>query len=301
MNGLSLKQLRYFHALARHGHFGRAAADCAISQPALSVQIRDLEDLVGAPLVERAARSIRLTELGERFAERVRVILQAVDELGTLSRAARAPFTGRFRLGLIPTVAPYLLPRIMKGLGEAFPGLEVTPREAVTRKLTADLAEGGLDAAIVALPVAEPALDERLLFREDFLLVRPAKAAREPVPPVEALAGMRLLLLEEGHCFRDQALAFCRLSSAPPRDIIEGSALSTLVQMVGAEIGVTLIPEIAAPMEARSAAVSISPVPSPAPTRSIGIVWRRTNPLAREIAVIAETLDALRLGEPAGG
>lgn len=299
MNNVSMKQLRYFDALARLGHFGRAAADCSISQPALSVQIKELEEQVGAPLVERAARKVRLTQLGEQFAQRVRDILHSVDELANLSRASRNPFQGQFRIGLIPTIAPYLLPRIIKGLGARYPGLDIAPREAVTAKLLADLGEGRLDAAMLALPVAEPSLAGALLFDEDFVLVRPERDRNEPVPGVEDLQDMRMLLLEEGHCFRDQAIAFCRISTEPARDLIEGSSLSTLVQMVGAEIGVTLIPEIAVPMETRSAAVAISRLPGPAPSRSIGMVWRRSNPLADEMEQIAETIRALRLNETA--
>lgn len=297
MKNLSMKQLRYFDALARHGHFGRAAADCSISQPALSVQIKELEELAGALLLERTARQVRLTGLGERFAARVRDILQAVDELGHLSRAARRPFMGPFRIGVIPTVAPYLLPRIIKGLAVRFPGLDVLPREAVTKKLVTDLTDGRLDTAILALPVAEPALGVVTLFEEDFLLVRPLADADRPVPGVGDLRDMRLLLLEEGHCFRDQAIAFCRIAAQPARDMIEGSSLSTLVQMVGAGIGVTLIPEIAVAMEHRSAAVSVARLPAPAPTRTIGMVWRRSNPLAGELLEIAEAIRALPLTE----
>lgn len=298
MTHLTMKQLRYFDALARHSHFGRAAADCSISQPALSVQIKELEELAGAPLLERTARQVRLTGLGERFAARVRDILQAVDELGHLSRAARRPFMGPFRIGLIPTVAPYLLPRIIKGLAVRFPGLDVMPREAVTKKLVTDLTDGRLDAAILALPVTEPALVEVGLFEEDFLLVRPLADAVRPVPGIEDLREMRLLLLEEGHCFRDQAIAFCRIAARPSRDMIEGSSLSTLVQMVGAGIGVTLIPEIAVSMERRSAAVSVARLPAPAPTRTIGMVWRRSNPLAGELEEIAETIRTMQLTDP---
>lgn len=295
MIGLSMKHLRYFDALARQGHFGRAAADCSVSQPALSVQIKELEELIGAPLVERATRQIRLTPLGERFAERARSILKAVDELEDLSRASRTPFTGTFRFGVIPTVAPYVLPRIINGLSQAYPGLEIRPREAVTLKLKDDLADGRLDAAIVALPAAETAFEERSLFTEEFLLVRSLKDADRPVPSTEALQDMRLLLLEEGHCFRDQAIALCNLQPTPVRDLIEGSSLSTLVQMVGADIGITLIPEIAYRMEARSAMVSVSRLPSPAPTRTIGIIWRRSNPLSEELHQIAETIARLDL------
>lgn len=294
-----MKQLRYFDSLARHGHFGRAAADCSISQPALSVQIKELEALVGAPLVERRARQIRLTGLGERFAERVRDILKAVEELGNLSRGARAPFTGSFRLGVIPTVAPYLLPRIIKEGARLYPALSLRPREAVTQKLVGDLDEGRLDAALVALPVHVQGLSAVSLFAEDFVLVRPARDAAAPVPSVDQLQDMRMLLLEEGHCFRDQALAFCRITAQPGRDLIEGSSLSTLVQMVSAEIGVTLIPEMAVALETRSADVAISRLPTPRPTRTIGMVWRRSHPLADELQAIADSYRALRLAEPA--
>lgn len=289
---LSMKHLRYFEALARLGHFGRAAEDCAISQPALSLQIKELEEILGAPLVERGNRHIRLTSLGEEFAARARVILRAVEELGDLARASHGPLTGRLRVGVIPTVAPYLLPWLMKVLVEHFPGLDLRPRESVTQKLIEDLLEGRLDMAIVALPVSEPALSEHALFDEEFVLVRPPEDAGKPVPKPEHLREMRLLLLEEGHCFRDQALSFCKPSSGPPRDLMEGSSLSTLVQMVGAGIGVTLIPQMAVPVETRSASVSVARLAAPRPTRCIGLVWRKTNPLSDQFRRIGEIVGA---------
>jgi LysR family hydrogen peroxide-inducible transcriptional activator len=287
MIGVTLKHLRYFDALSQQGHFGRAAATCAISQPALSLQIKELETILGAPLVERGARQIRLTSLGEAFALRAREILRAMDELGDLARASYSPLMGRLRIGIIPTVAPYLLPKIIKDLTARYSILDLRPREAVTQKLLDDLRHGKLDAAIVALPVSEPSLHEQPLFDEEFVLVRPLEDAQKPVPNPETLREMRLLLLEEGHCFRDQALSFCKISSSLPRDLMEGSALSTLVQMVGAGIGVTLIPEMAVAIETRSAAVSIARLGHPRPTRTIGMVWRKTNPLSDQLAHIA--------------
>lgn len=283
-----MRHLRYFDALARHGHFGRAAEDCAISQPALSLQIKELEDLLGATLVERGARQIRLTPLGEDFAQRVREILRSVDELGDLARASVGPLAGRLRIGVIPTVAPYLLPRVIKALAARYPDLDLRPRETVTQVLIDDLLNGRLDTAIVALPVSEPALTEQPLFDEEFILVRPPEDAGKPVPNPETLREMRLLLLEEGHCFRDQALSFCMLSPSAPRDLMEGSSLSTLVQMVGAGIGVTLIPEMAVAVETRSAQVSVARLPQPRPLRTIGMVWRKTSPLAGQLAQVAE-------------
>lgn len=290
MTAISMKHLRYFDALARTGHFGRAANSCSISQPALSVQVKELEEILGAPLVERGARQIRLTSLGEAFALRVRDILLSVDELGDLARASHSPLAGRLRIGVIPTVAPYLLPAFVKTLAQRFPDIDPRPREAVTQRLIDDLMEGRLDAAIVALPVSEPALEEVALFDEEFILVRPPEDADKPVPSAESLREMRLLLLEEGHCFRDQALSFCNMSSTLPRDLMEGSSLATLVQMVSAGIGVTLIPEMAAPVETRSASVSVARLPVPRPARTIGMVWRKTTPLTEQLEHIADVV-----------
>ncbi|TGD66231.1 hydrogen peroxide-inducible genes activator [Tabrizicola sp. WMC-M-20] len=290
MKALSMKHLRYFDALSQHSHFGRAAEACAISQPALSIQMKELEDILGAPLIERGPRQISLTPLGTEFALRVRVILQAVEELGDLARASFGPLTGRLRIGVIPTVAPYLLPRIMKDLTARYEGLDLRPREAITQRLVEDLVEGRLDAALVALPVSEPGLTEYPLFDEEFILVRPQSDADKPVPNPETLREMRLLLLEEGHCFREQAISFCKLGSALPRDLMEGSSLTTLVQMVGAGIGVTLIPQMAVAVETRLAPVSVARLPSPRPTRTIGLVWRKTNPLGSQLVQIAEVI-----------
>jgi LysR family hydrogen peroxide-inducible transcriptional activator len=290
MNRISLKHLRYFEVLATHGHFRRAAEACAISQPALSLQMKELEDILGAPLIERSSRQVRLTGLGETFAERARTILRAVDELGSLARASGEPLSGQVRLGVIATVAPYLLPGAIKALGERFPDLDLRPREAITRRLIGDLMAGRLDAAVVALPVPEPGLAAETMFEEEFVLVRPQSAAGEAVPSAEALKQSRLLLLEEGHCFRDQALSFCKMGPTVNGDILEASSLTTLVQMVGAGIGMTLIPQIALPIEMRSAPVSVARLPVPRPSRTIGMVWRRSNPLGDQFITLAGVL-----------
>ncbi|MDF0600619.1 LysR substrate-binding domain-containing protein [Psychromarinibacter sp. C21-152] len=287
MTSLTMKQLRYFQALARFGHFGHAAGACSVSQPALSVQIKDLEETLGMALFERGARQVRLTSFGEVFAERARDILRAVDDLGDLARAAREGLVGPLRIGVIPTIAPYILPRIIAELTARHPGLDIRVRETLTPRLIQELEDGRLDAAIVALPLSEPALTEVALFSEEFVLVRPAEDAGKPVPGPEKLREMRLLLLEEGHCFRDQALAFCAMHTTP-RELLDGSSLSTLVQMVGAGIGVTLIPEMALPVETRSAAVSVARFRRPAPSRTIGMIWRKSSPLARQLGEVAE-------------
>jgi len=283
MISLTLKQLRYFDALARHQHFGRAAETCAITQPALSLQIKELEALVGAPLVERGARQVRLTPLGERFLTRARSVLVGVDELEEVVRASEGPLAGRLRLGVIPTVAPYLLPDIIKALSQRFPALDVEVRETVTQSLIDGLVDAKLDVAIVALPISEPTLQEFALFNEDFVLVRPPEDAGEPVPSPASLHTMRLLLLEEGHCLRDQAIAFCDIKDAQPRNMMEGSSLSTLVQMVGAGMGVTLIPEMALALETRSADVATARFDTATPQRTIGMIWRKSNPLSEQL------------------
>ena len=290
MTKITLKHLRYFDALARHRHFGRAAEASAISQPALSLQIRELEEILGAALVERGARQIRLTALGDAVWLRGREVLRAVDELGALAQATGGPLAGRLRLGVIPTVAPYLLPRVMRHLVAAYPEIDLRPREAVTPKLVRDLGEGRLDLALVALPVSEPSFTEVALFDEEFLLVRSIGAAHLPVPPLVDLPAAPLLQLEEGHCFRDQAIAVCKMPPSPSGEIMEGSSLSTLVQMVGAGIGVTLIPEMAAEVELRSAPVVVHRLPEPRPKRTVGLIWRRSNPLADRYGALAEGL-----------
>ncbi|WP_278876363.1 LysR substrate-binding domain-containing protein [Paracoccus yeei] len=290
MMNITLRQLRYFDARARHGHFGRAADDCAISQPALSMQIKELEESVGVPLFERGGRRLRMTAFGELFAERARDILRGMDELHDLARTARVHLTGRLRIGIIPTIAPYLLPGIIAKLTARFPYLELGLREAVTTRLLDELREGQLDAVILALPISDPGLTEVPLFAERFVLVRPDSDRDKPVPSRDKLHEMRLLLLEEGHCFRDQALSFCNMRPARPRELLDGSSLSTLVQMVGAGIGVTLIPEMAVPVETHSAPVSVARFPDPQPARTIGLIWRKTNPLAGRLAELAEVV-----------
>lgn len=292
MINITLRQLRYFEALARLSHFGQAADACAVSQPALSVQIKELEEVLGAKLFERSARQVRLTRFGEEFSERVQTILRSVDELGELARASQDRLVGRLRIGVIPTVAPYLLPRVVDRLSTDHPEIDLRLRETVTPKLIQELKEGALDIAIVALPISEPSFTEVPLFEEEFVLIRPEGDADKPVPGPRDLRQMRLLLLEEGHCFRDQALSFCAITTTAPRELLDGSSLSTLVQMVGAGIGVTLIPDMAVPVETRSATVSVGRFVDPKPKRQIGMIWRRTNPLTKQLEQVAEAVQS---------
>ncbi|MDG2452395.1 MAG: LysR substrate-binding domain-containing protein [Paracoccaceae bacterium] len=292
MMNLTLKHFRYFEALAQHAHFGHAAEACSISQPALSMQIKELEEKLGTPLFERSPRQVRLTAFGEIFAQRARDILRSVDELEEMARASETGLTGRLRIGVIPTIAPYLLPRIIRSLTEANPELDLHVRETLTPKLIQELGDGRIDTAIVALPVSEPAFAEEPLFSEDFVLIRSAQDATAPIPNIDELREMRLLLLEEGHCFRDQALSFCNLQTARPWQGLDGSSLSTLVQMVGAGIGVTLLPEMAIGVETRSADVSVTRFKVPKPSRQIGMIWRKTNPLTDQLREVANIVRA---------
>jgi len=298
MNEITLRQLRYFDSLAAHNHFGRAAAACAVTQPALSMQIKELEEALGAVLIERSARQVRLTTFGEEAALRARDILRSVDELGDFARASRDHLAGRLRIGMIPTIAPYLLPTVIGNLAGAYPELDVHVREALTSKLIQELADGRIDTAIVALPVSEPSLTEVAMFAENFLFVRSGENNDAPVPSREMLREMKLLLLEEGHCFRDQALSFCDARSSPPREVLDASSLSTLVQMVRAGMGVTLIPEMAVAVETRSASVSVARFEDPQPSRTIGMIWRKTSPLAGQLMqlskVVCRSAEALR-------
>ena len=288
MKNITLKQFRYFEALARHGHFGRAAEASAISQPALSMQIKELEASLGTALIERGARQVRLTSFGDAFSLRVRDILQKVDELGDLVRSQADGLSGRLRLGVIPTIAPYLLPTLIQRLETAYDGLDLHVRETLTPRLMDELSDGRIDAAILALPASAPAFTEVALCEEQFVLIRPQADADKPPPTSEGLSDMRLLLLEEGHCFRDQALAYCNIQSAAPREGLDGTSLSTLVQMVGAGLGVTLLPQMALAVETRSAAITVSKLRGPQPARTLGMIWRNTNPMAEHLLGLSD-------------
>ncbi|MBT2132385.1 LysR substrate-binding domain-containing protein [Aliiroseovarius lamellibrachiae] len=299
MIDITLRKLRYVEALSLTGHFGRAAEACSVSQPALSVQIKELEEMLGTPLFERGPRQVRLTRFGQAFLDRSRDILRSVDDLEALARTAQGRFVGQLRIGVIPTIAPYLLPKIIKNLTQVHDGADIHVRETQTSNLLRELADGRIDTAIVALPISDAAFTEVALFDENFVLVRPERDAGNPIPNREMLREMRLLLLEEGHCFRDQALSFCNQPSGPPSEMLDGSSLATLVQMVGAGIGVTLIPEMAVAVETGSAPVSIAHFADPQPARTIGMIWRKKSPLApvfREMAEIVRGLGGARAG-----
>ena len=292
MTKITLRQLRYFEALAQHRHFGVASNACSVTQPALSMQIRDFELALGVSLFEKGTHPVQLTPLGRIIAAKSKAIMLDVAELEELVRASDNQPLIDLRLGVIPTVAPYIFSKIAKDLTMHFTGLNLKMREAITSKLITAVIDGELDAAIIALPASEPRLRELELFRENFLLVRPKADAKKPVPRPEMLKEMRLLLLEEGHCFRDQALTFCKMGSSNTQDVMDGNSLTTLVQMVAAGFGVTLIPEMAAEFEGRIPNISIAKFHKNPPKRKIGMVWRRNSPLQDKYIEIAQIVKA---------
>ena len=282
---ITLRQLRYLTALARHRHFGRAAADCAVTQPALSMQVRELEREIGAELVERRPGDIVLTDTGLEVAQRAEQILAATRDLVDFARH-RDLLSGPLRLGIIPTLAPYILPRVLPRLQANYPQLRLEVRETQTRLLLEELARGELDAVLLALPVEGAGVETLALFDDAFLLAVPAGnalPARKRVG-VEDVDQARLILLEEGHCLRDQALAFC---AAPRRDAPAGlgaTSLATVMQMVANGYGVTLLPEVAVDAEGRDARVKLLRFNAPEPARTIGLAWRRTSPRRKDFA-----------------
>jgi LysR family transcriptional regulator, hydrogen peroxide-inducible genes activator len=283
---ISAKQLKYFLAVAKHKNFQKAADECAISQPALSMKIKELENDLGQ-LIERGSKKFYLTQTGQALIDKAETIIQSFDDLKHLANKGNK--INKLSIGAIPTVAPYLLPRIIKTISKKYNDIVIEPKETVTEKLISYLISGRVDLAILALPSHEPLLNEVPLFEEEFLLIRHTNDANKPVPNNKELTNMKLLLLEEGHCLRSQTLSFCKINSVP-KNIMEGTTLTTLVQMVSSGIGVTLIPEIAVPFETRSTKVSVSRFNQQKPKRTIGLVWRKSNPLTQQFNEIGSLL-----------
>ena len=286
---ISAKQLKYFLAVAKHKNFQKAADECAISQPALSMKIKELEKDLGQ-LIERGSKKFYLTQTGQALIDKAETIIQSFDDLKHLANKGNK--INKLSIGAIPTVAPYLLPRIIKTISKKYNDIVIEPKETVTEKLISYLISGRVDLAILALPSHEPLLNEVPLFEEEFLLIRHTNDANKPVPNNTELTNMKLLLLEEGHCLRSQTLSFCKINSVP-KNIMEGTTLTTLVQMVSSGIGVTLIPEIAVPFETRSTKVSVSRFNQQKPKRTIGLVWRKSNPLTQQFNEIGSLLKNL--------
>ncbi len=289
MTHVTLKQLRYFDALAREQHFGRAADACAVTQPALSMQIQELEASLGIPLVERTRSGVRMTPKGEEIALRAQRLLNDVRDLIDYAKQSAGVLSGVLRAGVIPSVAPYLLPPLLPLLRESYPELELHVRETQTQVLTDELVEGKLDVLLLALPLKHPDIEEMPLFDDRFLLAVPKlkKLSGRVRATRELVEGDRLLLLEEGHCLRDQALTYCGLQQDDSFNTFGASSLSTIVEMVSAGLGITLLPEICVGVEGRSRDIKMIRFVEPEPSRTIGLAWRRSSPRREDFNALA--------------
>lgn len=298
MRMLTLRQLRYFEAAARLGHFGQAAEECAVSQPALSMQIKELEAELGAALFERRPGEVVLTPLGHEIARRAARILLAANDLAAIAKHRSDVLVGPLSLGIIPTLAPYILPRLLAHLQKRHPQLRLELREAQTRTMLAELSRGELDLVMAAIPNAMPDLEEEHLFDDRFLLATPSDAAGKARVDPEALDPAQLILLEEGHCLRDQALSFCAPERGVTRTGLGATSLSTVMQMVANGYGATFIPEIAVEMEGRGRNLALTRFTAPEPLRRIGLVWRKTSPRKHDFkafgAAVKQALKAKR-------
>ncbi len=281
---MNLRDLHYLVALAEHRHFGRAAEASFVSQPTLSTQIKKLEDELGVALVERTPRKVLLTETGMEIARRARGVLAEIDEIKAIAQRTRDPESGKLRLGIFPTLGPYLLPHLVPMVREHFPRLELLLFEEKTEHVIRMLREGALDVGVLALPLHEDSLHSEFLFEEPFVLAVPELhplARRKGRLKLDELEDENLLLLEEGHCLRDQALEVCQLAGAGEKAGFRATSLETLRQMVAANVGITLLPTLAIqPPMARTDNVHLIEFAAPAPSRRIALVWRRSSSMS---------------------
>lgn len=277
---MNLRDLGYLVALADHRHFGKAAAACFVSQPTLSTQIRKLEEELGVVLVERAPRKVMLTPAGRDAAERARRILDAVAQMKEAARRSQDPEAGTVRLGMFPTLGPYLLPHVVPDIRARFPQLELLLVEEKSDVLLAQLHEGRLDAVLLALPVEDEQLEVEFLFEEPFVLAVPEShaLARRKSLSLQDLADQRLLLLADGHCLREQALDVCQLAGSGEKSGFQATSLETLRQMVAAGVGVTLLPALAVqPPVAHSDDIRLLGFSDSRPSRRIAMLWRKSS------------------------
>ena len=285
---IKLKDLRYLVAVADTRHFGRAAEKCFVSQPTLSAQLKKLEDYLGVQLIERQPKNVTLTEAGEQIVARARRMLEASEEVVTLARAHRDPLAGRLRLALLPTIGPYLLPRVSQPIRKSLPRLELRLYEYQTAQMLEKLEAGEIDLGILALPVDAEGFETRQLYTEAFTVAVPDqhRLAKRDSVRLDDLNGETLLLLEDGHCLRDQALEVCSRVDLQEKQDFRATSLETLRQMVATGAGVTLLPELASRGAYGNArGVVIRPFTRPAPVRHVGGVWRKTS--ARRPAIDA--------------
>lgn len=291
MQAISTKQLRYFHALSRLKHFGKAADHCAVTQPALSMQIKDLEHILGLSLVVRGKSKITLTPDGEEIALRAEKILADIQDIGDYARTRGGVLAGTFRLGVIPTIAPYILPKILPALGKDFPDLDLKLKETTTPHLSDALLQGQLDAILVALPIHHAELMTKELFSDPFFLVINSESSNQTTDPMKLLEENNLLLLEEGHCLRDQAISLCENVSQKSLSQFGATSLKTLIELVANNQGITLVPKLAAKVEIpQDSPLRLIPFAPPEPVRTIGLVWRKSSPRIKDFSALANTI-----------
>jgi LysR family transcriptional regulator, hydrogen peroxide-inducible genes activator len=291
---ITLKQLRFFDGVARLGHFGRAAEACSVTQPALSMQIKELERELGVELIERRPQGLTLSKAGQEIARRAARILTETRDLADFARQSGAVLSGSLHLGIIPTAAPYLLPPLLPLLREKYPDLDLHIRETQTEQLVQQLRDGSLDLLLLALPLDYPDIETTKLFEDRFLLAMPRnrRISSRIRATTDLMKEDRLLLLEEGHCLRDQALAFCELRRVENVDTFGASSLSTLVQMVSNGMGLTLLPEISIDHETRHGGIRLMRFAEPEPMRTLGLAWRSTSPRKRDFIEFGKLIAA---------
>ncbi|MFO0510759.1 MAG: LysR substrate-binding domain-containing protein [Gammaproteobacteria bacterium] len=293
MADIKLKDLRYLVAVADTGHFGKAAARCFVSQPTLSAQLRKLEEYLGVDLIERQPRQALLTPAGVEVVARARRIVEASDEVVEIALSHRDPLAGKLRIAFLPTIGPYLLPFVVQRLHKALPRLELMLHEHQTEPMLERLRAGDIDMGVLALPVELDGLHAEPLYDEPFVVAMPTAhpLAERKQLRAEDLRGATLLLLEEGHCLRDQALEVCSRVPVREKQDFRGTSLETLRQMVAADAGITLLPELATRgAYAQSRGVVIRPFAKPVPARRIGAIWRKSSPRGAALAAVAEVI-----------
>ena len=296
----SIKQLQYLTALAQTEHFGKAAQICNVTQSTLSAGIKELETVFGIILAERTKRSVIITPIGREIAERATKLIRDAEDMMALSAASEGPLTGRLQMGVIPTIAPYLLPQLLPLLRNSYPRLDLTLRETQTAVLVEEVLSGKLDVALLALPVNDNRLVEQPLFEDPFVLVIPASHPLVKQKQIDAktLNQENLLLLEEGHCFRDQAIEFCSTSGLPDNmsqfSTLGATSLATIAQMVSADFGITLLPQMALEQEtAHNKNLAVRPFTPPQPSRTIGLIWRKNSPRLADFEVLGGVIKSV--------
>ena len=291
----TIKQLQYLVALQQHGHFGKAATACYVTQSTLSAGLRELETLIGATLVERNQRVLRFTALGERIVDKARRVVREVEELGDMVRAAGKPLSGELRMSVIPTIAPFLLPQILPNLRKDWPELKLYLREETSAAACESLARGRSDCVLLALPYACGDVETNALFDDRLFLAFPGSEVHPATVTAAAIDEGRLLLLEDGHCLKDHALSACNRPELRAEAAMLGTSLHTLVQMVDNDLGVTLLPEMAITAGILNGTnVEARPLDADHPSRTIALAWRRGSPRFKEFELLTEVLRAAR-------